>query len=113
MAGERILVVDDYQDTREMYGEYLRFVGYDTTTAADGEAALSCAKSKTCDLIVLDIAMPKLDGLAVLRELRADPVTKEIPVIILSASTGKRVRDEALAACLFTVDLPVVASQVS
>jgi two-component system cell cycle response regulator DivK len=98
MAGERILIVDDYEDGRLMYCEYLRHIGYDATSAADGNEALRCATTKTCDVIVLDIAMPKLDGLEVLRKLRGNESTKDVPVIILSASVDKRVRDEAASA---------------
>jgi len=98
MAGERVLVVDDYEDARVMYVEFLRFVGYDAIGAADGVEALHCAAARSCDLIVLDIAMPKFDGLTVLRQLRSNPSTRSTPVIILSASVEKQVGDEARAA---------------
>src|SRR5437868_6988489 len=98
MAGERVLIVDDYEDGRLMYCDYLRHVGYDATSAADGDEALRCAATNTCDVIVLDVAMPKLDGLQVLRKLRGNEATKAVPVIILSASADKRVRDEATSA---------------
>ena len=98
MARVTVLVVDDYEDTRELYGEYLRLAGYEVLTAADGDAALHCALQHSCDAIVLDLALPKFDGLAVLRLLRSTRKTNAIPVIILSASVGANVRAEALAA---------------
>jgi len=98
MSGERVLVVDDYDDARELYGEYLRFVGFDAITAADGEEALRCVTRGGCDIVILDLALPKFDGLAVLRQLRGAPATKTLPVIILSASVGPAVQQEALAA---------------
>ena len=98
MSGERVLIVDDYEDSRLMYCDYLRHVGYDATSAADGNEAIRCATTNACDVIVLDIAMPKLDGLQVLRKLRGNEATKGVAVIILSASVDKRVRDEAASA---------------
>jgi len=98
MAGARVLVVDDYEDSRELYGEFLRLAGYDVVTAADGDAALRCALRQDCDIIVLDLALPKFDGLAVLRMLRSTARTRSIPVIILSASVGGDVRAQALEA---------------
>ena len=98
MAGERVLVVDDHEDSRELYGQYLRLCGYDVETAADGDAALRCALRRECDIVVLDLALPKFDGLTVLRMLRSNARTKAIPVIILSASAGGTVRAQALEA---------------
>ena len=78
MAGERVLVVDDYEDSRELYGQYLRLRGYDVETAADGDAALRCALRQECDIVVLDLALPKFDGLTVLRLLRSQLSQREI-----------------------------------
>lgn len=97
MAGEKVLVVDDYEDSRELYAEYLRLCGYEVFTAADGEAALRCASERTCDLIVLDLALPKFNGISVLKRLREDASVRT-PVIILSASVAETVRREALDA---------------
>ena len=91
----RVLVVDDYDDVRELYATYLRHVGYDVSMAADGNAALRCALHETCDLIVLDVSLPAMDGMTILRLLRANPKTKDIPVIMLSAAVGETVRPQA------------------
>jgi two-component system, cell cycle response regulator DivK len=94
----RVLVVDDYADARELYGEYLRFAEYEVETAADGVAALRCALKQACDAIVLDLALPEYDGLTILKLLRSNDKTKTVPVIVLSASVGSDVRDQAFAA---------------
>lgn len=81
----RILLADDDADCREMYGEALAHAGHRVITAADGEEALSYAMHYPFDLILLDLALPRLDGYRVLKELREHPATKEIPIITISA----------------------------
>ena len=94
----RILIVDDFDDARELYAEYLRTRGFEVTGAADGQAALHLALPSKYDLIILDLALPRMDGIEVLRTLRADPETKRTPIIMLSASAGPEARDETLNA---------------
>jgi CheY-like chemotaxis protein len=94
----RILIVDDFEDARELYAEYLRLRGYEVTGAADGPEALHLALPSDYDLIILDLALPRMDGIAVLRALRAEPRTARTPIIILSASVGSEPREETLAA---------------
>src|SRR5437764_3333807 len=72
-----VLIVDHYEDARELYAAYLTHVGYDVSTAAEGNAALRCALQGTCDVIVLDVALPTMDGMTILRLLRANPKTKD------------------------------------
>ena len=98
MARGRILIVDDFEDARELYAEFLRLQGYEVSGAADGPEALNLALPAHYDAIVLDLALPRMDGLAVLRELRRNPATKRTPIIILSASVGQEPREEALEA---------------
>ncbi len=96
MSGRlRVLIVDDYEDARELYAAYLRHVGYDVSTAAEGDAALRCALQETCDVVVLDVSLPTMDGMTILRLLRASSKTKDIPVIMLSAAVGENVRVQA------------------
>src|SRR3954471_24462744 len=92
----RVLVVEDYQDAREMYVEYLSLKGYDVLAAEDGHAALRVAREASPDLIVLDIALPKLDGFAVLRDLRSQPHFARTPVLTLSASLEGSYEADAL-----------------
>ena len=94
----RILIVDDFEDARELYAEYLRLRGFEVTGAADGPAALHLAIPSHYDLIILDLALPRMDGIAVLRALRKDPGTARTPIIILSASVGTEPREETLRA---------------
>jgi CheY-like chemotaxis protein len=94
----QILIVDDFEDARELYGEYLRLRGYEVTGAADGPEALHLALPSHYDLIILDLALPRMDGISVLRALRAAPGTARTPIIILSASVGNEPRDESLRA---------------
>jgi DNA-binding response OmpR family regulator len=88
MSAPRVLIVEDFEDSREMYVEFLSGNGFDVSQAADGVAALQSIEGSTPDVVVLDIALPKLDGLSVLRQLRADQRYVSLPVLTLSASLG-------------------------
>lgn len=78
----KLLVVEDDHDTSEGVCEYFRETGYDVTAAYDGEEALALAKQNSFDLVLLDVMLPKLNGLTVLHELRK---TSDVPVIMLTA----------------------------
>lgn len=81
-----ILIVDDEDDIRELISVNLaREKDYTLLEAVDGLEALSIAKRKTPDLIILDLMLPEMDGVAVFQNLREDPRTKSIPVIMLTA----------------------------
>jgi DNA-binding response OmpR family regulator len=79
-----VLLVEDDPSVLEMYRLKLELDGYRVNTALDGEEGLKKAGDLTPDIIFLDIRLPKMDGLEVLRKLRAQEKTREIPVIILS-----------------------------
>jgi two-component system alkaline phosphatase synthesis response regulator PhoP len=85
MAKGRILVVDDEIYIVHILDFSLGMEGYEVITALDGEQALEKARAEKPDLIVLDIMMPKLDGYETCKILKAEPDTKDIPVILLSA----------------------------
>jgi len=85
MAKGRILVVDDEIYIVHILDFSLGMEGYEVVTALDGEQALEKARAEKPDLIVLDIMMPKLDGYETCKRLKADPETKDVPVILLSA----------------------------
>ena len=85
MAKGRILVVDDEIYIVHILDFSLGMEGYEVITALDGEQALEKARTEKPDLIVLDIMMPKLDGYETCKRLKADPITKDMPVILLSA----------------------------
>ena len=85
MAKGKILVVDDEIYIVHILDFSLGMEGYEVVTALDGEQALEKAHAEHPDLIVLDIMMPKLDGYETCKMLKADPATKDVPVILLSA----------------------------
>ena len=84
--GKRVLVVDDDRVIQQLLQVNLELEGYDVVaTASDGKEALEKIAELKPDLVILDIMMPKMDGLEVCRHLKADASTARIPVILLSA----------------------------
>ena len=79
-----ILVVDDYQDAREMYAEYLQFSGFRVAEARNGNEAVEKAFALKPDLILMDLSLPGMDGWEATRRLKADEATKRIPVVALT-----------------------------
>lgn len=94
-VGFSVLIVDDSYDARYIYERYLTFCGARAFTAADGPSALAAARHDPPDIIVLDLALPGLTGWEVLRRLRADARTSDIPVLVLS---GQSARESAIHA---------------
>lgn len=84
-----VLVVDDEPDIREALRIILEADGYHVLEAGDGLEAIQTAQQARPDLIILDIMMPRLDGLEVLRRLEAEPETAGLPVIFLSVLTSE------------------------
>jgi CheY-like chemotaxis protein/HD-like signal output (HDOD) protein len=84
-----ILVVDDMAIFREPIGLSLQAAGYQVLKAADGNEALAAVRAHRPDLVLLDVAMPGLDGMSVLAEMRGDPALASIPVIMLTALSDK------------------------
>jgi two-component system, cell cycle response regulator DivK len=93
-----VLVVDDVADGREIVGEYLKMSGYELDSAADGVEAVQKAQDLLPDVILMDVWLPKMDGLEATRRLRQDPRTKEIPIIALTAHGLASARGKALDA---------------
>jgi CheY-like chemotaxis protein len=79
-----ILIVDDFPDNRDMYMQYLEFSGLRVAEAQNGHEALQQAFTLRPSLIVMDLSLPGLDGWEATRRLKADPRTKDIPVIALT-----------------------------
>ena len=86
----RILIADDNPMNLDILQTRLAVHGYEILTAADGEAALALAREKQPDLILLDVMMPKLDGLEVCRRLRKDPALPFMPIILVTARTDSK-----------------------
>ena len=82
--GPLILVVDDFEDNREMYVEYLSYSGYRVAEAGDGVAALDQAFRLLPDIIVMDLSLPGMDGWEATRRLKQDPRTRHIPVVAVT-----------------------------
>jgi len=82
--GPLILVVDDYEDAREMYAEYLRFCGFRVAEARNGNEALEQAFALMPDLILMDLSLPGMDGWEATRQLKGDERTRHIPVVALT-----------------------------
>lgn len=89
-----ILIADDQDDERAIQRALLEHLGYQVREAADGVDALQQVSDAPPDLVLLDIAMPRLDGLAVCRALRNDPATADIPVLFYTASVGEEWEEE-------------------
>jgi CheY-like chemotaxis protein len=85
-----VLLVEDDRDTREMYSEYLSYSGLRVAEAPSGVRALERAREQTPDVVVTDIAMPGMDGLELSRRLRADPPTRDVPIIAVSGNPTQR-----------------------
>lgn len=93
-----VLVVDDSEDNRDVYAHYLQFSGFRVEMASDGVEAVEKASSLRPDVIVMDLAMPRLDGWEATRRIKASPATSRIPVIALTGnadSESKRRTQEA------------------
>jgi two-component system cell cycle response regulator DivK len=79
-----VLVVDDYEDNRQMYGELLAYAGYQVAEARDGAEALGAALRILPDLIVMDLSLPVVDGWEATRRLKGDDRTRHIPILALT-----------------------------
>ena len=94
----RILVADDNQQNRELLEAYLADDGHEILMAVDGKEALDVARAKHPDLILLDIMMPKLSGYEVCSQLKKDPATQAIPILMITALKEMGDIEKALAA---------------
>jgi two-component system cell cycle response regulator DivK len=93
-----VLIVDDSLHTRNLYSEYLTFRGLGVVSSPDGGSALVMARSMRPDAIVMDLAMPGVDGITATRQLKADPRTRGIPVLILTGFGYRAIEQGALEA---------------
>ena len=102
MAG-KILIVDDVATNRIVLKVRLGEVFHETLVASDGAGALRLVRDRKPDLLLLDLELPDMDGIAVLHALRADPASRDLPVIIYTATANA---DARLAALQFLADVP-------
>jgi CheY-like chemotaxis protein len=93
-----ILIADDDEDIRELYGEYLRLTGFQTEVAAGGEEAVEKARALRPAAIVMDLSMPSVDGVEAARRLKLDEATRQIPIIALTGHAAQHSKESALKA---------------
>lgn len=97
VPSRRILIVDDEVDNRELLQIVLNWAGFVTLTADGGEQALRTALAELPDLILVDLMMPGIDGYQLILQLKRNPTTQNIPVIMLSAMSDSATRKRALS----------------
>ena len=95
---EIVLVADDVLDTRELYAMHFTSHGFRALTSIDGQSTIETALAHRPDVIILDRAMPKLDGISVTRLLKSDPRTQGTSIIILTAYPHESIESGALEA---------------
>ncbi|MEP1152716.1 MAG: response regulator transcription factor [Balneola sp.] len=96
MAKQTILVVDDEKDLLDLIEYNLKKEGFDVLKAENGEEGIAVAKEKNPDLVLLDIMMPKMDGMQAVEEMRKDDQLKKIPIIFLTARSDEKTEVEGL-----------------
>ena len=94
----KILLVEDNEMNRDMLSKRLKRRGYDVLMAVDGQEGVDMARTEAPDLILMDMSLPVLDGWEATRRLKADPATRHIPVIALTAHAMSSDHDKALEA---------------
>ena len=95
MKARKILIIDDEAHMRRVTELSLRKGGFDLVSGVDGDEALTLALAEHPDLIVLDVLMPKVDGFTALKQLKQNPATSSIPVIMITSRGHHMTRQEA------------------
>jgi two-component system cell cycle response regulator DivK len=95
---KRILLVDDIEDNRRVYALFLRAKGFDVSVAAEGHDALAKTRTLMPDLVVMDLAIPGIDGWEVTRRLKAERRTRRIPVVAVTGHVLAGAKERASAA---------------
>jgi two-component system cell cycle response regulator DivK len=114
MRKKLFLVVEDFEDSRFMMRKLLEMSGYRVLEASDGEQAVQVALRSRPALILMDLSLPKLDGLAATRQIRQHKDFRKIPIVAVSAHDSPESREEALAAgCNEYVAKPIDFDQLN
>ncbi len=110
----RILLIEDETNIRAMYADVLKEAGYEVLEEAEGKHGLENAMNGEWDLLLLDIMLPKLDGIELLKRLQLDPRTKSKPVLVLTNLDDNRIRDTCLGLGVkeFLVKANVIPSEI-
>ncbi|MFC1756017.1 response regulator [Patescibacteria group bacterium] len=93
---KRILIIEDETNIRAMYSDILKESSYEVLEEAEGKEGLDAVMNETWDLLLLDIMLPRLDGIELLKRVKQDSRTKDKPIIILTNLDDNRVRDTCL-----------------
>jgi CheY-like chemotaxis protein len=83
----RVLIVEDEKPIRELLDDFLSYEGYNTLLAENGERGVELARAEQPDLVLMDLMLPRIDGFEAIRTLKADPETRDIPVVVMSANS--------------------------
>ena len=111
--GPLVLVVDDYRDAREMYAQYLEASGFRVAEASTGFEAVRIARELKPDCILMDLALPGIDGWEATRQIKADGTTAKIPIIAITGHTSELAsRDARAAGCAAFVIKPALPDAV-
>lgn len=104
-----VLAVDDNEDNLVLLNQVLMILGYSFISCRDGHSAILLAQNYQPDLILLDIMLPDLDGLEVVRQLKQDPQTSQIPIVAVTAMARPEDRERILAAgCVDYIKKPYI-----
>jgi two-component system cell cycle response regulator len=95
----RVLVVDDVLQLRQLFGRFLTLAGMEPSFAADGVEGLAVARASPPDLVLCDLEMPRMNGLALCAALRADAATRRLPIVAITASGGPAALAAIAAGC--------------
>ncbi|HET7274046.1 MAG TPA: response regulator [Longimicrobiaceae bacterium] len=107
----RVLIIDDCKEQRDVFARYLKFVGEETLEAENGLEGYERARNDLPDLVLLDLAMPVMNGWETIQHLKSDPATARIPVIALTARHLEWDRLEAAGFCSY-LEKPIVPFKV-
>ncbi|ANC92130.1 response regulator [Azospirillum humicireducens] len=95
---KKVMTVDDSRTMRDMVSFTLRGAGYDVVEAADGQQAMSAIAATKVDLVITDLNMPVMDGLTLIRKLRAIPAHRTLPILMLTTEADESKKAEGRAA---------------
>lgn len=95
---KKVLTVDDSRTMRDMVSFTLRGAGYDVVEAPDGQAAMTAIAAAKVDLVITDLNMPVMDGLTLIRKLRAIPTHRSLPILMLTTEADEKKKAEGRSA---------------
>src|SRR5688500_12278809 len=95
----RVLIVDDMPQVRDLFGRFLTMSGMSVSFAEDGLLGLAHARAHLPDIIVCDLDMPRMGGLELCRALRTDPVTRDVPIVVISGRASSPAQGALEAGC--------------